>query len=185
MLNPFSVRRGGVRRLKVLLGLVGLVGATAAAPLRAQSMPGLTPEGRPVRPPGFVLLVERQGFDGLRAVGVYGAVPDPGQSGLWRVQLWEELSQRVTISTDKVSCALGAPLRITGRGRALIVRELNPGGPITDANRLDHQIWWAVCQPSLAGRDPASLAAEARRLGFDGRLPEREQILPAPGSPAP
>jgi hypothetical protein len=107
-------------------------------------------------------------------------VPDPAQKGLWRVQLWEERRERVTVATDKVSCPPGDPLRITGRGRALIVRELNPGGPITTANRLDHQIWWAVCQPSLAGRDPASLAPEARRLGFDGLRPEREEILPAP-----
>ena len=79
MLNPFSVHRGGARRRKVLLGLLALLGATATAPLWAQSMPGLTPEGRPVRPPGFLLLEERQGFDGLRAVGVYGAVPDGAQ----------------------------------------------------------------------------------------------------------
>jgi hypothetical protein len=167
-------------RPRVLL-LLALLGAAAPmAPVGSQGMPGLTPEGRPLRPPGFVLLEERLGPDGLRAVGVYGAVPDPAQAGLWRVQLWQELRDRVTVSTDKVGCPPGAPLRITGRGRALIVRELNPGGPITPANRLDYQIWWAVCQPSLAGRDPASLAAEARRLGFDGRLPEREQILPAP-----
>jgi hypothetical protein len=166
-------------RFRSLL-LLALLGATAAAPLRAQNQPGLTPEGRPVRPPGFVLLEERQGVDGPRAVGVYGAVRDPAQSGLWRVQLWEELRDRVTVSTDKVSCPPGPPLRITGRGRSLIVRELNPGGPITATNRLDHKIWWAVCEPSLAGRDPATLAAEARRLGLDGRLPEREQILPSP-----
>jgi hypothetical protein len=167
----------GARSLLLML----LLGVTApAAPGLAQALPGLTPEGRPVRPPGFVLLEERQGFDGLRAVGVYGAVPDPAQAGLWRVQLWEEVRDRVTVSTDKVSCPPGPPLRITGRGRALIVREINPGGPIGAANRLDHQIWWAVCQPPLAGRDPATLAPEARRLGFDGRLQEREQILPAP-----
>jgi len=143
-------------------------------------MPGLTPEGRPQRPAGFVLLEERSSFDGMRAVGVFGARPDPGQEGLWRVQLWEEVRDRVTIATDKVSCRPGAPLRITGRSRTLIVRELNPGGAITPANRLDHQIWWAVCHPTLAGRDPATLGPEARRLGFDGRLIEREQILPLP-----
>jgi hypothetical protein len=133
-----------------------------------------------VRPPGFLLLEERQSFDGLWAVGVFGAVADPAQPGLWRVQLWEERQDRVVVSTDKVSCDPAAPLRITGRGRQLIVRELNPGGAVTATNRLDHQIWWAVCHPSLAGRDPATLAPAARRLGFDGQRPEREQILPAP-----
>ena len=167
-------------RSRSLLLLALLWAAAPPAPGGSQGMPGLTPEGRPVRPPGFVLLNERFGPDGLRAVGLYGAVADPAQAGLWRVQVWEEVHDRVTIATDKVSCRPSAPLRITGRGRTLIVRQLNPGGPITPANRLDYQIWWAVCQPSLAGRDPASLAPEARRLGFDGRLPEREQILPAP-----
>lgn len=147
---------------------------------RPTAMPGLTPEGRPQRPEGFVLLEERGGFEGIRAVGIFGARPDPGQEGLWRVQLWQEVRDRVTIATDKVSCRPAAPLRITGRGRTLIVRELNPGGPISPANRLDHQIWWAVCHPSLAGRDPATLGPEARRLGFDGRLIERELLLPSP-----
>lgn len=184
-------RRRPCRRLSPPLAAPGLAALSlaavlvgpAAVPLGAQSttsMPGLTPEGRPERPPGFVLLEERSGFDGLRALGVFSPRPDPGQAGLWRVQLWEERDGRVTVATDKVGCAPGAALRITGRGRALIVRELNPGGPITPANRLDHLIWWAVCHPAMAGRDPATLAAEARRLGFDGQRPESEQILPAP-----
>jgi hypothetical protein len=189
MLIPLPLTRG-LHRLpltprlpllpRLLRRLLPLLLAVAPCGARAQAMPGLTPEGRPVRPPGFVLLEERQGLEGLRAVGVYGAVADPGQPGLWRVQVWEELRERVTVSTDKVSCPPGAPLRITGRGRTLILRELNPGGPITPRNRLDHLLWWAVCQPSLAGRDPAGLAAEARQLGFDGLRPEREEILPAP-----
>ena len=172
----------------LVLGAALALGLGLDTPGRAQSpptptltpMPGLTPEGRPERPAGFVLLGERGGFEGIRAVGVFGARPDPGQEGLWRVQVWEEVRDRVSIATDKVSCRPAAPLRITGRGRTLIVRELNPGGSITPANRLDHQIWWAVCHPVLAGRDPASLGPEARRLGFDGRLIEREQILPGP-----
>lgn len=152
----------------------------ATAPARPTAMPGLTPEGRPQRPEGFVLLEERSGWEGIRALGVFGARPDPGQEGLWRVQLWQEVADRVTVATDKVSCRPAAPLRITGRGRTLIVRELNPGGPITPSNRLDHQIWWAVCHPPLAGRDPATLGPEARRLGFDGQRIEREQLLPGP-----
>jgi hypothetical protein len=169
----------GLAALALAAALVG----PAAVPLGAQSttsMPGLTSEGRPERPPGFVLLEQRSGFDGLRAVGVFSPRPDPGQAGLWRVQLWEERDGRVAVATDKVGCGPGAALRITGRGRTLIVRELNPGGSITPSNRLDHLIWWAVCHPAMAGRDPATLAAEARRLGFDGQRPESEQILPAP-----
>ena len=54
---------------------------------------------------------------------MYGAVRDPAQSGLWRVQLWEELRDRVTVSTDKVSCPPGPPLRITGMMVSAIFQE--------------------------------------------------------------
>jgi hypothetical protein len=174
--------QGGRLPLGLCLSLALAVAPPALAQAQASPtrMPGLTPEGRPQRPDGFVLLEERGGFEGIRAVGVFGARPDPGQEGLWRVQVWEEVHDRVTIATDKVSCRPSAPLRITGRGRTLIVRQLNPGGPISPANRLDHQIWWAVCHPALAGRDPGTLGPEARRLGFDGRLIESEQLLPGP-----
>jgi hypothetical protein len=135
------------------------------------------PAGGTERPPGFLLLEERQSLDGLRVVGVYGAVAE-STPGLWRVQLWEQLRERVIVSTDKINCSTSGPLRIPGRGRRLVVRELNPGGTITPANRLDHLIWWAVCHPRQAGRDPATLAPLARELGFDGQRPEREQVLP-------
>jgi hypothetical protein len=69
------------------------------------------------------------------------------------------------------------PLRSDNR---LIVRELNPGGPITKTNRLDHLIWWAVCVPAQTGKDPATLAALARSLGYSGQLIEREEVLVAP-----
>ena len=71
-------------------------------------------------------------------------------------------------------------MRITGSGSQLLVRELNPGGVIYPANRLDHLIWWAICYPQLAGRDPAGLGAEARRLGFSGQLQEEQQLLRVP-----
>ncbi|MFM7361727.1 MAG: hypothetical protein ACKO6F_07050 [Cyanobium sp.] len=157
--------------------LVALVLAVAVpGGVRGQAAPPAS-AGGPQRPPGFLLLEERQSLDGLRVVGVYGAVAE-STSGLWRVQLWEQLRERVIISTDKVNCSTSGPLRIPGRGRRLVVRELNPGGTITPANRLDHLIWWAVCHPQQAGRDPATLAPLARQLGFDGQRPEREQVLP-------
>lgn len=52
--------------------------------------------------------------------------------------------------------------------------------PITPANRLDHQIWWAACFPEQAGKNPATLGQEARRLGFSGSLVEREEVVPRP-----
>jgi|694.fasta_scaffold03578_8 hypothetical protein len=169
-------RRPVGRRWAVSLAVVVAIAAAVPGAVRGQAA-APAPAGGPERPPGFLLLEERQNLEGLRVVGVYGAVAEP-TPGLWRVQLWEQLRERVTISTDKVSCSTTAPLRIPGRGRRPVVRELNPGGTITPANRLDHLIWWAVCHPEQAGRDPATLAPQARALGFDGQLPERQQVLP-------
>lgn len=127
-----------------------------------------------------MILQRSESVNGLKRVGVFGAKPDPQQPGLWSVQVWEETNDRVTIATDRVRCSVTAPMRITGAGGQLLVRELNPGGAIHPANRLDHLIWWAVCHPPLAGRDPAGLVEEARRLGYSGQLPERQEQLQAP-----
>jgi hypothetical protein len=120
-------------------------------------------------------------------LGVFGRQPDPGQAGVWRIKVWEQTEDRVFVSTDVLNCGPSQPMRITGgsggtRG-LLILRELNPGGPITRSNRLDHQIWWAACFPEQAGKDPATLGPEARRLGFSGALVEREQVVPGPRRP--
>jgi hypothetical protein len=133
------------------------------------------------RPKGFKVLLDRVTHRGREVVGVYGMVPEPAQPGMWRVQVWEELDDRVTVATDKIGCSPTSPLRITGSSRRLIIRELNPGGVITPANRLDHLMWWAVCVPAQAGKDPASLGPLARQLGYSGRLPEREQVVLGPG----
>ena len=69
-------------------------------------------------------------------------------------------------------------MRLTRQYGRLLIKELNPGGAITEANRLDHQIWWAACHPQQAGRDPATLAAIARELGYSGVLREQQQVLP-------
>ncbi len=133
------------------------------------------------RPRGFRLLQDRVTHRGREVVGIFGLVAEPAQPGMWRVQVWEELDDRVTVATDKIGCSVTSPLRITGSSRRLIIRELNPGGVITPANRLDHLMWWAVCFPEQAGRDPASLGPLARQLGYSGFLPEREQVVLGPG----
>ncbi len=133
------------------------------------------------RPKGFRVLQDRVTHRGREVVGIYGLVAEPAQPGMWRVQVWEELDDRVTVATDKIGCSVTAPLRITGSARRLIIRELNPGGVITPANRLDHLMWWAVCVPEQAGRDPATLGPVARQLGYSGLLPEREQVVLGPG----
>jgi hypothetical protein len=113
-------------------------------------------------------------------VGVFGVAADPSGGGLWRVKVWEEHSDKVEVSTDMVRCNPSTPMRVTGNGRQLILRELNPGGMITPSNRLDHLIWWAVCSPAHAGQDPSGLGSLARQLGYSGTLQERQQVLPAP-----
>ncbi len=68
--------------------------------------------------------------------------------------------------------------------RTIVVWVESPTGvqlAITDANRLDHQIWWAACFPEQAGKDPVTLQALARKLGYSGQLREQQQVLP--GSP--
>ncbi|WP_216903967.1 hypothetical protein [Synechococcus sp. CCY 9618] len=155
-----------------------LLAGSAAAPVAAQET---APSNAEQRPPGFRVLQDRITHRGREVVGIFGLVPEPGQPGLWRVQVWEELDDRVTVATDKIGCTLASPLRITGTATRLLVRELNPGGSITPANRLDHLMWWAVCVPAQAGKDPATLGPLARQLGYSGRLPEREQVLLGPG----
>jgi hypothetical protein len=134
-----------------------------------------------------VVLLNRVGIRGPYRLGVFGRKPDPNDPQVWRISLWEQTLDRVFISTDVLNCSPKQPMRITGgsaqgTGR-LSLRDLNPGGTITPINRLDHQIWWAACFPEQAGKDPATLGAEARRLGFPGTLVEREQVVPGPRRP--
>jgi hypothetical protein len=133
-----------------------------------------------VRPPNLLVLQERLSHQGRFSIGVFDATADPAVPGLWRVKVWREVADRVDVSVDVVGCSPSGPMRLTGSGDRLIMRQLNPGGMITPANRLDHLIWWAVCAPEQAGRDPATLAPVAREMGFSGTLVESEQVLPAP-----
>lgn len=164
-------------------GLAALtVGPMAAGLLAAWCGPGRSadiPATEELRPPGLVLLEEKQMMDGKQAIGIMSASADPSEPGLWRVKVWDELPNRVLARHETVRCLPASPMRITNDGRQLLVRFLNPGGAITLANRRDHLVWWAVCFPEQAGRDPAQLVETARRLGFSGRLVEREEVLPS------
>ena len=159
-----------------------------AAPLAL--LPGmlLPPGGRaeaeslaPSRPPGLVVLEERPSQEGLRVLGVYGPRQDPASPELWRVSFWQQTGPAVTVRTDTVRCSAGAPMRLTNEAGRWQLAELNPGGPIHPANRVDHLVWWAVCHPEQAGREPAELTGLARRLGYSGNLRESVQILPGRG----
>ncbi len=133
------------------------------------------------RPRGMALLFEREIAGGKQALGVYGITADPAQPGLWRIKVWEELPNDVKVRTETIQCSRTGPMRVTNDGRNLILRELNPGGAISSANRIDHLIWWATCFPPQAGKDPAGLRDLARQLGYSGNRVEREQVVPAGG----
>jgi len=112
-------------------------------------------------------------------IGAYAVSPVAGQPAMRQLKLWIERVNNVTVRRETVNCDPAAPSRLTREGAQLQLLELNPGGPVGSHNRLSHQIWWAACHPSQAGRDPAGLAATARRLGYDGQRREGLQILPA------
>ena len=190
--TPGSRRAGGDRRAAPprpgLLAATGLAatGLAATSLLLLADLPALGQSGdgttTPQRPDGLVVLVEHQGHQGRELIGVFGAGPDGPDPDLRRVRVWRETDTTFRYDIDKINCSRLTPLRITGLDGQLIVRQLNPGGLITPANRLDHQIWWAACQPGLAGRDPATLGATARQLGYSGQLPEQQQVLRLPGN---
>ncbi len=130
------------------------------------------------RPANMVILQERLSHQGMTAIGVYDVEVDATTPGLRRVKVWEEQPNNVVVRVDTIRCTLDSPMRVTSDGNRFFMRALNPGGPITAGNRMDHLIWWATCHPEQAGRDPAGLAAVARQLGYSGSLRESEQILP-------
>jgi hypothetical protein len=130
------------------------------------------------RPPGMALLFERTIPGGPQALGVYAITPDPAEPGLKRIKVWEELPNDVKVRSETIRCSIAAPTRVTNDGRHLILRELNPGGAISSANRIDHLVWWAACFPEQAGKDPAGLRPLALQLGYSGFRVERELVLP-------
>ena len=155
--------------------LLVALAATLAPPSWAEGG-GVRPED--ARPPGLLLLQERPGLGGKQAIGVYGAVADAKVPGLWRIKLWDEQPNNVKVRSETIRCTPSAPTRVTSDSANFYVRELNPGGEITTANRIDHLVWWATCFPEQAGKDPAGLGPLARQLGYSGSLRESEQILP-------
>jgi hypothetical protein len=156
--------------------LLGAALVAPLAPLAAGAQASQIPAEN--RPADLVILQERLSHKGMTAIGVYAVEVDATTAGLRRVKIWEEQPDNVVVRVDTIRCTPTAPMRVTSDGSRFFMRELNPGGPITPGNRLDHLIWWATCHPEQAGQDPAGLAALARQLGYSGQLRESEQILP-------
>ncbi len=166
------------RPLTPVLAALALVAALSGAdrPARAAEGDMVTPTA--ARPPGLVLLEQRGTMAGPEVIGVFSMSRDPSDPAVRQIKVWLEKPNDLRVRTETLRCSPSAPMRITSNGRQFILRELNPGGIITPANRLDHQIWWAACFPEHAGQDPAGLAAVARQLGFSGLRQERQEVLP-------
>ena len=157
-----------------------VVALVAGGPV-ALAQTGLMESPELSRPKGLVLLSERTVRGGKQATGVYAIEVDPAFVDVRRVKVWLEMPNDLQVRNETIRCSPKAPTRVTTEGRDLILRQLNPGGAITPANRLDHLIWWAVCFPELAQQDPAGLRPKALELGYSGHLQESEQRLPSPG----
>jgi hypothetical protein len=183
---PMAVASRRLRSIAWLSGALLPLGLSALAALSAAAQTSLgapdpdNPHRSPLnqRPADLVLLREWTTMEGGFAIGVHSVKPDPRDPVARTIIVWVESPSGVQLAIDTVRCSPQAPLRLTRKGNDLLIKELNPGGAITDANRLDHQIWWAACHPEQAGKDPATLQAQARKLGYSGLLREQEQVLP-------
>jgi hypothetical protein len=174
---PLSMRSlsGGSLLGAAALVLLPLAGGSAVA------QPGPDPSFRTSaeqRPADLVVLRRWSTMAGESLIGVRDVKPDPRDPTARTIVLWLESPTGVQLVVDTLRCSPEAPMRLTLKGNNLEIRELNPGGQITSANRLDHQIWWAACYPAQAGKDPAQLAAVARKLGYPGNLREQQQLVP-------
>ena len=156
---------------------VALLPWAAAAPALAASPDASYRSPAEQRPADLVVLRRWSSMEGESLLGVHDPKPDPRDPSARTIVLWLESPTGVKLAVETLRCSPEAPMRLTRNGSALLIRELNPGGPVTAANRLDHQIWWAACYPQQAGKDPASLAPLARQLGYSGKLREQQQVL--------
>lgn len=178
--SPFAMgwRSPGPRVLA--LGSVALGAAAAwATPGWAQAGPDASFRTSAEQRPADLVVLRRWGtMAGEHLIGVRDAKPDPRDPTARTIVLWLESPTGVLLGVDTLRCSPEAPMRLTLKGDNLEIRELNPGGTVTAANRLDHQIWWAACHPAQAGKDPAKLGAVARQLGYPGNLREQQQLVP-------
>ena len=139
------------------------------------------------RPADLTVLTQKPDAGGLRTIGIYAIKPSAADPKVRQYKIWEELPNDLNIYFESVNCSATNPLRVKRTSTAVYVRNLNPGGPVSDTNREDHLVWWAACGPEVAGTDPASLRQKALDLGYSTLIPERQQQLPAlaPKSPRP
>ena len=134
------------------------------------------------RPTDLQVLIEKPDAGGLLTIGIYGIKAVGADSPLRQYKIWEEFPADLNIYVETVNCSPSNPLRIKRTATAVYVRNLNPGGPVSDINREDHLVWWAACHPDFAGQDPIGLTEKARELGYSTQLIESQEVLrlPAP-----
>ena len=184
MLGQVSVFAMDLRLPTALFGL-GMVLASSA--VHAIDRKDVLEQMKKSRPTDLQVLIEKPDAGGLLTIGIYGIRAVGADSPLRQYKVWEEFPADLNIYVETVDCSPSNPLRIKRTATAVYVRNLNPGGPVSDFNREDHLVWWAACVPEMAGKDPATLRQKALELGYSTLIPERQQQLPAlaPKSPRP
>jgi hypothetical protein len=134
---------------------------------------------RASRPADLVVLETRE-LGGTSLLGIFAIQMDSADPDLRRYKLWRESPENLIIPTESVSCSRTDPMRVTRDKSAIYLQRLNPGGLVTSANRENHLVWWAACEPELAGEDPSALTEKAKSLGFSTLQVESQEILRLP-----
>ena len=148
-------------------------------PIRGIDRQDVLEQMKKSRPQDLKVLIEEPDAGGPRIIGIYGVKTPPSTDTMRRYQIWEESPSDLNIYFESVNCSASSPVRVKRTAAAVYVRTINPGGPVNDANREDHLVWWAACVPQLAGTDPATLRDKALSLGYSTLIPERQEQLPA------
>ena len=167
-----------VQRTLSLILLVGCgwIGQSAGAIERDE----LLEKMKRMRPQEMTILETRTIDGGTYTLGIFSISLDATDPDLRRYKLWQEFANDLVVPTESVNCSTEGPLRVTRDAEAIYVRRLNPGGLVTTANREDHLVWWAACQPDQAGIDPSTLTDTARGLGYSTLLVESIETLRLP-----
>jgi len=162
------------------LGLTASLAAITTLPARAIEREELLEQMKRMRPSEMTVLETQSIGGGTYTLAIYAIKGDASDPDLRRYKLWKEYPDNLVVPTESVNCGRTSPLRVTRDNDAIYIRRLNPGGPITAANRENHLVWWAACVPSQAGQDPATLSTKARELGYSGLLVETIETLRVP-----
>jgi hypothetical protein len=167
------------------LGLVAGLSSSAfllrSGPVEAMEREELLEQMKRMRPADLIVLETKPMAGGEFTLAIFAIKGDDSDPDLRRYKLWKEYPNDLVVPTESVNCSTTEPLRVTRDKKAIYIRRLNPGGVVNDSNREDHLVWWAACVPAEAGKDPATLADQARQLGYSGLLTETTETLRVPG----